>query len=154
MFVDPAQLRRAQDGEVRKRVLATPSTSWTVDGDTLDGVSFQLRSSFDPGALRGGAFQGLGDVELAAFDRHSRVWSAEAFRRTDGRTDSAGVRGLEHPKFGAVYVDDTDKTCLHFSPEQLVEGGFADTLSKAALEWDFSAGQRSAVLWVRGQRDA
>lgn len=150
MFVDPAQLRRAQDEEVRERVLAAPSTRWNVDGDTLDGVGFELHSSLDLGSLRGGALRGVPALEHAAFDRPARVWAAGEFRRTDGVGKGAGVRGLEHPKLGAVYVDDADRTYLHFSPEQLIVGGHPDTLAKAELSCELTTGQRSAVLRVRG----
>jgi hypothetical protein len=151
VFVDPSQLRRAQDDEVRARVHAPAGVRWTVDERLTDGVTFEVRSTIDlatAGALHPRMLRMPRHDDERVLERHARVWAAGSYLRTD---DGAGsVRGLEHPKLGAVYIDVRDGTFLHFGPEQLVTPASPGALRQAKVTWELSSAPGTSVLRVGG----
>ena len=151
MFVDPSQLRRAQDDEVRARVLAPPGIRWTVDEHVTDGVTFEVRSTIDlasAGALHPRMLRTPRHDDQRLLERHARVWVAGSYRRTDD--DAGTVRGLEHPNLGAVYIDVRDGTFLHFGPEQLVTPAHPGALREVKVAWELSRAPGTTVLRVGG----
>ena len=119
--------------EVGKLLSAPSRTTWKVEGDRFDGVSFTLTSVFELGPVDRvfqGAVHRQGIDTAGRVVRRAKVWAGGGFVRTDTIPDgtrSGSARGLEHPKLGAVYLDVDDKTYLHFSPDQLSGSGLPES---------------------------
>ena len=156
MPIDPRKAQRAAFEEVRKLLSVPPTTAWKVEGDRFDGVTFTLTSTFELTPIDRvfhGAVHREGIDTTGRAVRRARVWAAAGFVRTDTTTDgtrTGSVRGLEHPKLGAVYVDVDDKTYLHFSANQLSGSGVPEAIKNIKLDWTLSANRDGLTLSARG----
>ena len=156
MPIDPRKARRAAYEEVGKLLSAPSRTTWKVEGDRFDGVSFTLTSVFELGPVDRvfqGAVHRQGIDTAGRVVRRAKVWAGGGFVRTDTIPDgtrSGSARGLEHPKLGAVYLDVDDKTYLHFSPDQLSGSGLPESIKNVRPDWSVSADGDSVTLSARG----
>ena len=147
------RLKRAQDSDIRKVLLAAPAREWTIGGEA-EGVDFEIESTFEiQHAVQAfpAYFREVGERAARTFGRHARIRSAGGYTRTDEiGQDAARPYALEHPELGAVYVDPADTSYLHFSPNQLPATAFGESLLEAKLEWDLADHDDGVVLSLRG----
>ena len=157
MFFDPKKLRRAQTEDVRKILFAAPKKAWATPEGALEGVTFEIHSSFELDSLCRAfpaQFRDISDTAPRRFDRWVRVHSAGGYTRTDempgGKAADGSAFALESPELGAVYVDVWDKSYIHFSSSQLPQAGLPASLKKVAPKWEVTEGKDNLTLSVRG----
>src|SRR5688500_1370168 len=125
-MLDPSKLRKAKTEDIQKILFAAPKKAWAVPEGPIDGLTFEIHSSFELDTLSStfpNEFRHIRDAMPKRLERWTRVHSAEGFTRTDempgGKAAEAAAFALESAELGAVYVDVADKSYIHFSPSQL-----------------------------------
>ncbi|MBA4263673.1 MAG: hypothetical protein C0453_01205 [Comamonadaceae bacterium] len=154
---DPKNLRRAQTEDVQKILFAAPEDLWTAPDEATDGVVFDLHSCFELDALCRAfpaQFRDISDAVHQQLERTVRVHSAGDYRRTEelraNKDGSASSFSLESSQLGAVYVDCLDKSFIHFSLNQLPQGGVHASLKKSAPKWGIAEEGDNLKISVRG----
>lgn len=141
--------------DLEGRLGSQPKKRWAVPLTAREGVSFEIKSAFDLGAIAK-AFPTLlpslsARSEERLFERHTLVCSSNGTTRTESRSGSHEpvACALSNTKLGAVYLDAKDRTYVHFGPEQLPAMGLSAELQKQ-LAWSVRDQLDGYILGVRG----
>jgi hypothetical protein len=154
---DPKKLRQAKTEDIQKILFAAPKKVWTVPEGPIEGVTFEIHSSFELKTLSSAfpnEFRDMRDAMPKRLERRARIHFAGGFTRTDelpgGKAVEAAPFALESAELGAVYVEVADKSYIHFSPGQLPQTGLPISLKKVDLKWEVTKGNDTLTFSVRG----
>ncbi len=154
---DPRKLRQAKTEDIQKILFSAPKKAWAVPEGPMEGVTFEIHSSFELDKLSSAfpnEFRDIRDAMPKRLERWARVHSAGGFTRTDdmpgGKAAEAAPFALESVELGAVYVDVVDKSYIHFSSNQLPQTGLPISLKKVDLKWEVTKGKDTLTFSVRG----
>jgi len=157
MATDLRRTRRASDAEVRDALEREPGTPWSAPDSPLLATRLLLHSRIDLEALRRSGLPGLPPFDASdsdAIERRCVVWAAGDYVRTEDvpTADRKGpaVCGLEHPKFGSVYLDLADHSYLHIGADQLVRAPIPPLRGDSGLTFELVTGKQQTHLAIRG----
>ena len=154
---DPSKFSHAQPEDIRRILFAKPKKAWAAPKEPLQGVTFDLHSTFELENVCSSFpkhFAHFIDTAPQRLERRSRIHAASEFSRTDEMRDGAGagssrVFALESPALGAVYLDEVDKSYIHFGPNQIQQAGLPVSLKELKPIWQITRTKSTLIVSLR-----